>query len=262
MNGPTIAYLESPFDNLERASVEHTKSGGRACAVDCMNDVKRLTPPYPSYMSMRTLFGSLHDNGTPSRIDRSVMKTFSNAVGTQLITGLKFLKAINEEQRPSEDFLELIDSYGGPNWKKQLLAMLEKAYPDMFGLSLEVVSPAEFSEAFRRAYGVEGDVLRKCMTFFINAMQDTDFPISKYLLAGKKPRGPGSNKKRASKPAAQKDKDAPENGNGAGERPPADRAPPVVVKPSTMLLAHLKDMSATEQEAAWVLMKYFAAKDL
>jgi hypothetical protein len=223
-----------------------------------MTDVKRLSPPYTSYASTRTLFGSLHDNGTPSRIDRSVMKSFSNAVGTQLITGLKFLKLINEEQRPSEAFLELIDSYGTDDWKKRLLDVLNGAYPELFSLGLEVVSPAEFSEAFRRAYGVEGDVLRKCMTFFINAVQDTAFPISKYLLAGKKPRGPGAAKKRAPKPAMPKTKTSSGVETDNSAHIPVGR----VLKPSEILLNYLKDMGPQEQEAAWVLMKHFAAKNL
>lgn len=227
-----------------------------------MNDVKRLSPPYTSYTSMRTLFSSLHDHGTPSRIDRSVMKSFSNAVGTQLITGLKFLKAISEEQRPTEAFLELIDTFGTPNWKKHLLTLLEGAYSEMFSISLEVVSPAEFSEAFRRAYGVEGDVLRKCMTFFINALQDADFPVSKYLVVGKKPRGTGPTKKRAAKPSAVKPKDKPTSADVEHRDGVPERHTPRVQKPSEMLLSHLKEMGPSEQEAAWVLMKHFAAKNL
>jgi len=226
-----------------------------------MSEVRKLTPPYTSYASARTLFASLHDNSTPSRIDRSVLKSFSNAVGTQLITGLKFLKLINEEQRPSEAFFELIESFGTDAWKKNLLAVLEQAYPEIFALTLEVVSPAEFTEAFRRAFGVEGDVLRKCMTFFINAMQDTDFPLSKYLLAGKKPRG-ASLKKRTPKPASSKTKNDTSNGGADGRGDGGRDYHPRSQKPSEMLLSHLKDMEPAEQEAAWVLMKYFAVKNL
>lgn len=227
-----------------------------------MNDVKRLSPPYTSYTSMRTLFGSLHDHGTPSRIDRSVMKNFSNAVGTQLITGLKFLRAINEEQRPTEAFLELIDAYGMPNWQQSLTRMLQGAYPEMFALGLEVVSPAEFSEAFRRAYGVDGDVLRKCMSFFINALQDADFPVSKYLVVGKKPRGVASTKKRAPKSPGAKPKESASDGSGNGRGDGGFDFRPTSQKPSEMLLSHLKDMSSEQQEAAWVLMKHFATKNL
>lgn len=231
----------------------HTRLGAPYRALDHMNDVKRLSPPYTSYTSMRTLFGSLHDHGTPSRIDRSVMKSFSNAVGTQLITGLKFLKCINEEQRPTDAFLELVDSYGEPKWNENLFAVLKAAYPDLFALGLEVISPAEFSEAFRRSYGVEGEVLRKCMTFFINALQDAGFPVSKYLIIGKKPRS-ASPKKRAAKPAGEKSK----NDSDASAHIPAGR----VLKPSEILLNYLKDMGPNEQEAAWVLMKHFASKGL
>jgi hypothetical protein len=235
---------------------------GRAAMTDTATELeddkgRAPMPPYVAYSSVNTLFASLKANGMPGRIDRSVLRSFSNQVGTQMIGALKFLKLINGDQRPTDKFRELVRAHDTPKWDQHMSDVLHGAYPAIFELKLESASPSEFNETFSEAYGPEGGTLRKCVTFFVAAAQSAKIPISNYILSNRKPRTVAA-KKRA--PKAETIARANGTGGGTGAGGPEYHQNPQ--KPSEMLLRHLKDMEPPEQEAAWVLMKYFAVKNL
>lgn len=216
------------------------------------------TPPYTSFSSLKTLIKNLKENGLPSRIDRSVLgNSFSNAVGSQLLTALKFLRLIDGQNHPTSDLKDLVEAHGTDQWAGALQNIIRSAYGPLFQLNLETASPAQFNERFRTAYTGADDVQRKSMTFFLGAAKDAGIVISQYIMKNKKPRS-GVTKKRAPKA----------NGGGTSTResghedPPPPKDETTQKTPSEILLSFFNplEMKKEEQEAVWVLLKYFRAK--
>src|ERR1700680_1704457 len=113
----------------------------------------KVTPPYTSFPSLKTLLKNLKEHTIPRRIDRSVLgNSFSNAVGSQLLTALKFLGLTNAANEPTEALEPLVHEFGTEEWKTSLRMVLETAYPPLFDLNLETASAAQFNERFRSAY--------------------------------------------------------------------------------------------------------------
>lgn len=218
--------------------------------------------PYTSFPSMKTLVKSLKEHGVPGRIDRSVLGNFSGAVGSQLMTAMKFLRLTDAGGHPTEELKSLASAYGTDDWPGTLGGVVRDAYQPIFQLNLETASPSQFNEAFRRAYPGTDEVQRKCITFFLSAANDAQIKISAYIMKNKKPRT-GPAKKRVKS-----------NGNGRSSGPASDPTPPTPPTPpappqipkmiSEALLAHFNptEMDDAQQEAVWTLLKYFKGKGL
>lgn len=172
---------------------------------------KGASPPYIAFQSLKTLTSNMKEHGVPGRIDKSVLNNFSGAVGSQIITALKFLDLIDDNNHPKASLKGLVTAYGTDGWTEALSAVLKKAFAPIFSLNLETASPAQFTEHFKQIYDVDGDTLRKSLTFFVNAVRDAQIPISAYIMKNKKPRS-APTKKRTPKPNAEKSK-AGGNGN-------------------------------------------------
>src|SRR5262245_2186039 len=136
------------------------------------NDEKNSTsgplPPYTAFQSIKTLSRDLKEHGIPTRIDRSVMTNFSGAVGNQILTALKFLKLTDDENKPTEKMRALVASYDTEDWPAHVASTIREAYAPLFKLDLDSASPAQFMEHFRKTYPSKDEVLRKCVTFFLN----------------------------------------------------------------------------------------------
>jgi hypothetical protein len=161
------------------------------------SDTKRvpLTPPYVSFLTLKTLLKSLQEHGTPSRIDRSVLPNFSGAVAGQLIPALRFLGLIDNANHSNDQLKELVSAYGTDAWPISLKGTLDSAYLPLAKIDLQTASPSQFDEAFGKAYPAPENVSRKCKTFYLAAAAEAKKPISPYIMRNKKPRS-GPTKKR------------------------------------------------------------------
>jgi hypothetical protein len=190
-------------------------------------------PPYIAFQSLKTLIEKLKKDGIPGQIDRSVLTNFSGAVGGQVITTLKFLSLIDQDCRPTMALEALVSTYDTDSWATALSVVIKDSYKPIFNLNLENASPAQFSNQFKNSYKGTEDVMRKCITFFLNAVNEAKIPISTYLTKNRKPRT-GPTKKRTPKNAngstsateplqsgAAKNKKTDQNsGNGGHHSPP------------------------------------------
>ncbi len=154
-----------------------------------MADPKPTPPPYLPYRTFRTFVDSLRQ-GVPSRIDRSVMPSFSGATQSALIKGLYFLNLISDTGVPTQTLVQLVMSEGAA--QQQILQdVLQRAYTFLYGspdFDIRQASFNQFEERFRLA-GVSGDTVRKCSTFFIGAATDAGLEVSRYIASTKrKPR--------------------------------------------------------------------------
>jgi len=176
------------------------------------NEAKRPAAPYIAFSTLKTFIAPLKQHIVPTRIERSLLSNISGTVQGQLMTALRFLRLIDFEDRPTDNLKALVGDFGKETeWKDTLKIVLENAYPEMFRLPLESISPQEFNDAFKAAYPCEGGTLRKSVTFFINAAREAGVGISPFLTKGAKPRsgpvrrkanGAASAKKTTTPPAA------------------------------------------------------------
>jgi len=152
------------------------------------NEAKRPAAPYIAFSTLKTFIAPLKQHIVPTRIERSLLSNISGTVQGQLMTALRFLRLIDFEDRPTDNLKALVGDFGKETeWKDTLKIVLENAYPEMFRLPLESISPQEFNDAFKAAYPCEGGTLRKSVTFFINAAREAGVGISPFLTKGAKP---------------------------------------------------------------------------
>ncbi|HEX3864470.1 MAG TPA: hypothetical protein VHY35_22535 [Stellaceae bacterium] len=177
------------------------------------------TPPYVSYPSFKTLISEFHDHDIPTRIDRSVLTRFSGAVGSQLLTALRFLDLINDKSEPTERLKVLASAYGTGDWAQTLLPILREEYAAMFNLDLGAATSSHFTETFRKAFPGSEAVSQKCIAFFLGAVRDTGIAISERVLKGRKPRaGTSAPQRRRSANGAKPTQDSDAGASGS----PAD----------------------------------------
>jgi hypothetical protein len=155
---------------------------------------KKLTPPYLSYRTFINFLEKLKV-GMPSRIDRSVMGSFSGAAQAQIFPALKYLHLINPDDTPTEKLTSLVSSEGTEK-QKILKDMIIVAYPFLFkdGIDLKRMTASHLQELFDKA-GASGATARKSITFFMAAAKNTGIELSPHLKIRGAIRNSGKGKK-------------------------------------------------------------------
>ncbi|MES0048535.1 DUF5343 domain-containing protein [Mesorhizobium sp. M0053] len=225
-----------------------------------------LSPPYIAFASLRTLFSSLKEHGLPGRIDRSVLTNFSGAVGSQIITALRFMGLVDADNRPKPDFQLYLNAFGTDVWPHELGSLLQRAYAPIFELDLKTASPSQFMERFRATYPNKEETLRKCVTFFLNAVREADLPVSAYIMRNKKPRSAPA-KKRVVKPTGKSADTAGVGNSHKLEQERNDTVTVVVANPPYQVLMNEiynpAEMAAgsEEEKAVFILARYLKTRE-
>lgn len=156
---------------------------------------KAPVPPYIAYKTFRNFLDRFRQ-GTPSRIDVSVMGGMSGAARSQVTTTLKFLGLTDNGGVPTEAMNRLVKSEGD-EWKQGLKELLRKYYPDLFreGFNLQTTTAKHLREEFEKT-AATGETLGRCIAFFTAAAKDAGIPLSPYLKEGRKQRNNGAPKPR------------------------------------------------------------------
>lgn len=212
-------------------------------------------PPYVSFPTFKTLVKSFQEHDIPSRIDRTVLPTFSGSIAGQLIPALRFLRLIGPQNQPTNHLQRLVSVYGSDMWPEALRTILDEAYTPLASINLQNAAPSQFDECFSKAYPGAENVIRKSKTFYLAAATEAKIPISPYIMRNKKPRS-GPTKKRAAKNGAQK-------GEAVNPPPPFNPPPPPSDrKLSEQLLMVLDDVALDEQikDAVLKLLPYLRQK--
>lgn len=217
------------------------------------------SPPYVPFPSFKTMLMGFKEQGLPSRIDRSVLTKFSGVIGSQLLSALRFLSLIDEDNHPKPGLQTLVAAAGSEHWASALEVVLKKAFAPIFTLDLKTATSAQFNERFRAEYPGEGSTLRKTMTFFLGALKDAQVPVSSYIMANKKPRN-ATMKKRSprgdggSPPGKVRQSVTPQH-------PPAPAAVPK--SPFLVLMEDIYDpasMDGDEQQAVFTLARFLKTR--
>lgn len=142
------------------------------------NKGKKLIPPYLAYKTLLNFLDRLKASVIPTRVDRSVMSTYSGAIQAQLLTTLRYLHLIREEGIPEEKLSILVHSEGEER-QKILKDIIVTSYPFLFkdGFHLKQASPQHLQDLFEKA-GVSGATIRKSITFFIAMAKNAGMELS------------------------------------------------------------------------------------
>lgn len=158
-------------------------------------ETKKLSPPYLPYKTLRNFLESMKV-AMPARIDRSVMRSMSGAMQSQLILALKYLHLISLDAGvPTEKLTKLVHSEGAER-QRILKEILISSYSFLFkeGFNLEDATPLQLQERFAQS-GVSGNTMRKCIAFFMRATKDAGITLHHITKGTPGPR-PGTTKEK------------------------------------------------------------------
>lgn len=130
--------------------------------------------PYTSFKTLLNLVLHMDElKAIPPKIDRSYLGG-SEGQKTQVLNALKFLGLVTDGGDVTADLRNLVN--GEKDRPKLMKALLEKCYPEANKLAAVHGTTAQLAETFT---GLNGDTLRKAMTFYLHAAKYAGVPVSK-----------------------------------------------------------------------------------
>jgi hypothetical protein len=139
-------------------------------------------PPYIPYKTFRTFIDDVRQHGIPLRLDSSSLSRISGSTRNQLISGLRFLGLVNENNELSPELETLKEAETPEEWKPRLASLLREAYAEIMEHDLTRISPGHLVEEFKKQYNAKDEVNRKCVTFFLHAAKDAGIELSPRVL--------------------------------------------------------------------------------
>ena len=147
-----------------------------------VKDTLGRLPPYLTYATWQKLLEALQKH-IPSQLDRSYFDELKFSVSTALtVRGtLLFLDLIYADDKPTEKLTKLVQS-DEENRKAVLREIVQEAYlPLLEELDLRNATAGQLEGRFRE-YGAEGNIGRKCLSFFLALAKDAEMVLSPSLL--------------------------------------------------------------------------------
>lgn len=139
----------------------------------------KLLPPYVTFVSLMNFIDSLK-RGIPGQIDRSLMKTMSGSMQTQMMSALKYLHLVDDTGRVKDTLTRLVHSEGAER-TNVLQELLRASYPFLFSdFDLSKATSNQFRQKFTEV-GASGDSVRKCIGFFLSAAKEANVEVSPYI---------------------------------------------------------------------------------
>lgn len=173
-----------------------------------LEDKGKASPPYIPFLTFSNMIMWLETEGVPVKFDRSFWgKKYSGSLGSQLMTGLRFLGLLKGEH--TQPLLGDIVKATGDDRKKLLVNMIQQSYSAVDFSQLSGGTPNMLKEWFA-TYHLDGNTERKARSFFINACKSYGVSISNTLRksARAKQFGGGTREKKAVKTGEQVEKGA------------------------------------------------------
>ena len=139
-------------------------------------------PPYLTYATWQRLLEALQEH-IPSQLDRSYFDELKFSVSTALTARgtLLFLDLIYADDKPTEKLTKLVQS-DEEDRKVVLRGIVQEAYmPMLEELDLRNATAGQLEGRFRE-FGAEGNIGRKCLSFFLALAKDAEMVLSPSLL--------------------------------------------------------------------------------
>jgi len=158
---------------------------------------KKWAPPYVSYKTFLNFLERLQV-GIPTRIDRSVLSTYSGAIQSHLFSTLKYLHLISPLGIPTDRLTKLVHAEGAARqtiFKDILVTSYQFLFKD--GVDLQRITSDELQKLFDKE-GVSGGTLPKAIKFFVEATKYAGIQLSPYIgkirVTGSRSTGPRGKK--------------------------------------------------------------------
>ncbi len=213
--------------------------------------------PYVSFATFETFISDLRENGIPSRIDRSVLKRFAGGTASQLLTSLKAMGLMEENNVPTPELRKLVNAHATEMWKDEISDLTCRVFEPIAEMDLMSATPSQFSERFRVSFSGGDEVQRKGAAFFFNAAKVAGIEVGSRILSNKRPNS-GPLKPRAAKKVKPEQK--PATGGNQGDVAPFK--PRDVDKDLAHELVDMIEPGMTDEQknAVWTLVLYLKGK--
>jgi len=144
-------------------------------------DKEKPTPPYIPFTTFKIFISRLHNTTVPHRIDNSLMRKTSGQVHGALVSCLRFLKLVEDDNNNVTAALEpLVEAYDTDQWDLAMAKVIQNSSYHVFtpGIDIERSTPGQLLEVFRAGGGVDGQVLEKAVRFFLAALDEAKIAYS------------------------------------------------------------------------------------
>ena len=135
-----------------------------------------------AYVPFRTFLSAMDslEHGIPKVIDRTMWRSQSGVVQSQIMMALRFFDLVDDEDRPTQALHRLVDAK--EKRSEHIRALLHHSYHAIIEHDLTKMTPKMLEDAMDE-YHVTGDTKRKAVTFFLQAARFADLPMHP-LLSG------------------------------------------------------------------------------
>jgi hypothetical protein len=175
------------------------------------NEADKHTVAYVPFKTFLTALETLESGGVPRQIDRSIWRSFSGLVQSQVLGAFRFLGLVDGDQ-PTPELRKLVEDK--QNRPAVLRRTLEKSYSALISHDLTRMTGTMLDRLMDK-YGVSGATKRKAVTFFLQAARYAEIPLSRFLLSQTRS-SPGTRRRKKAGPA-----DAGVDNGGVPAPPPA-----------------------------------------
>ncbi len=166
---------------------------------------KKLPPPYVSFRTFWNFLEGLQ-HAMPARIDRSYWGSrLSGTNGGQMVAALRFLDLTDNNGFPTLKLRQLAGSRGSERAEiirrivREAYGFLAQDAPDP-----QTATYAQLDEAFRDNFQLAGEVVRKCIKFYISLATAGDIKLSPFVMSKTRNGRGGSVSKKTGRKTADK----------------------------------------------------------
>ena len=144
---------------------------------------KKAIAPYIPFLTLKNLVATLKSTTIPPVIDSSVLRSMSGSMRSQVMSALRFLNLIDENEKVQESLRRLVNSYETDTWKTVLGEVIAPAYVTI-ELEFDRASgtSSQINEAFRKIGNVEGQMAEKAIRFYLAALKEAEIPYSPHFV--------------------------------------------------------------------------------
>jgi hypothetical protein len=211
----------------------------------------KRTPPYLAFATFMSGLETLQQ-GLPDKLDRSAWPSQSGSNQAMLLRTLRFLDLTDEHDNVQPLLHDLVEQ---PERRKELIReLLLTHYPKLVDLGRANGTQNQLSEAMGE-YGIDGDARRKAITFFLQAADYAEIPVSNHW-PGIKKRGASGTRRRASgtrRSTGVRRQSPPPTGRGVSGEQGGDSKTVTLRSGGTVTLnVSVSVMSLTPEDRAWV----------
>jgi hypothetical protein len=101
----------------------------------------------------------------------------------QLTSALQFLGLINQDKETQEIFKKIVKAHGSPEWKAAVATYVLPSYAKIVeNLPIENGSMAQLEKCFKDHAKVDGQMLQKCIRFYLHALKESGTKHSTYFV--------------------------------------------------------------------------------